>query len=86
MIGPPNDQELGFVYHHKGGSEKKLLKFRQKNLVINHVLEMFINCASQSSTSEQDMKNFIDPLKWWIEVRIWIYEAQYFVLKINKQD
>ena len=77
--GPIDESVLGFIYMQKKTNYKDFLRVLDKHLVPSKALWMFINHAAKSDAPEHVKNKFIIQLKWYLEVRDWLYMSYVFI-------
>lgn len=82
--GPFKELELGYVYLKKMTDQKEFFRALDKHLVPAKILQNFISNTAKSDSSEHVKKKFIEYLRWYLKVRIWIYSVHLFMLNESK--
>lgn len=77
--GPIEEPELGYVYFKKNTNQKEFFRALEKHLVPSKILHKFITNVSKSDAPEHMKNMFINHLKWYLEVRDWLYRAYLFI-------
>lgn len=80
-FGPTLDSEFGYVLSAKWIVQEEIFKIRQNRLVYTNVLEKMISQTPKSYALDDVKQEFIQVLRWWIEVRTWLLKAHVFAFQ-----
>lgn len=80
-FGPTSESEFGYILSAKWIVQEGNFKIRQNRLVYTNVLEKMISQTPKSYAPDDVKQEFIQVLRWWIEVQTWLLKAHVFAFQ-----
>ncbi|CAH1440287.1 unnamed protein product [Lactuca virosa] len=85
-FGPTSDFEFGYVLSAKWIVQEEIFEIRQNHMVHTNVLEKNISKTPKSYAPDDVKQEFVQVLRWWIEVQTWLLKPMFLPFKMKNDD